>query len=35
MAADIEAGITEVSKTVKEQTGAELVQEVRIIGEAK
>jgi len=35
MAADIEAVITEVSKTVKEKTGVELVQEVRIIGEAK
>ena len=35
MAADIEAIITEVSKTVKEKTGVELVQEVRIIGEAK
>ena len=35
MAADIEEVITEVSKTVKEKTGVELVQEVRIIGEAK
>ena len=35
MAADIEAVIIEVSKTVKEKTGVELVQEVRIIGEAK
>lgn len=35
MAADIEAVITEVSKRVKEKTGVELIQEVRIIGEAK
>jgi UDP-N-acetylmuramate dehydrogenase len=35
MAADIEAVITEVSKRVKEKTGVELVQEVRIIGEAE
>ena len=34
-AADIEAVITAVRKTVKEKTGVELVQEVRIIGEAK
>ena len=34
-AADIEAVIAAVRSTVKEQTGIELVQEVRIIGEVK
>ena len=34
-AADIEAVIVAVRRTVQEQTGIELVQEVRIIGEAK
>jgi UDP-N-acetylmuramate dehydrogenase len=35
MAEDIEAVISEVSKAVKEKTGVTLIQEVRIIGEAK
>lgn len=34
-AADIEAVIIEVSKTVKEKTGVELVKEVRVIGDSK
>ena len=34
MASDIEAVIAEVRNTVKERTGIELIQEVRIIGDA-
>jgi len=35
MAEDIEAVIAEISKKVKRKTGIKLVQEIRIIGEAK
>jgi UDP-N-acetylmuramate dehydrogenase len=35
MAEDIEAVITEISKKVKKKTGIDLIQEIRIIGEAK
>ncbi len=35
MAEDIEAVITEISKKVKKKTGIKLIQEIRIIGEAK
>ena len=35
MAGDIEAVIAEISKKVKRKTGIKLVQEIRIIGEAK
>jgi len=35
MAEDIEAVITEISKKVKKKTGINLIQEIRIIGEAK
>ena len=35
MAEDIEAVIAEISKKVKRETGIKLIQEVRIIGEAK
>lgn len=34
-ASDIEAVITMVRNTVKQQTGIELIQEVRIIGDAR
>lgn len=35
MAEDVEAVITEISKKVKKKTGIKLIQEIRIIGEAK
>ena len=35
LAEDIEAVITEISKKVKKKTGIKLIQEIRIIGEAK